>query len=882
MADTSFSHLVVVGSSAGGIEALSELVSTLPEDFSAPVVIAQHLDPDRKSSLREILSRKSPLPVRTVTEHEPLEAGVIFVVPANHHVNITGSQIDLQVDPAGRPKPSVDLLMSSAAETFGERLIAVILTGTGSDGTEGARAVKRAGGIVVIQDPETAEFGSMPGSLAPSTVDIVAGLDGIGPILAELLSGTDVPEDGPPEAEKQSLERFLEELRERRGVDFTSYKTPTILRRLKRRMVATGAESIEDYQRYLDDYPEEYSQLINAFLIKVTEFFRTPELFACLKEEILPDLIREAREAGNQLRIWSAGCATGEEAYSLAILLSEVLGSEAGLFNVRIFATDIDKEAIAFARRGIYPASALGVLTEEQVSRYFIKEDGQYQVKKQVRSMIVFGEHDLARRSPFPHIDLTVSRNVLIYFAPELQRRALQLFAYSLRDGGYLVLGKAETPSPLSEYFAPQRRQLKIYRRQGERFLMPPSVPVSPMPTKSSPAERGGSAGERLAPPELPVEARRTSLMDESFLNRLPVGVVVVDRRYDIQAINATARRLFFIRGAGVGEDLLHAMRDVPYEEVRHAIDSVFRDGESAGTEEFAVEEATTGEARHLRLICHPLRGEDKRMLADTVAIVVYDVTEASRARLTLEERLEETRAESERLRREAQTETERQQAQNERLIEANRQLEEANRELAVINEELQTTYEETMLSTEEAQAATEEVETLNEELQATNEELETVNEELQATIEELNTTNEDLSSRSVELQELAQTREEERRTSEVYREHLEVILQSMSEAVLLIDAAGEVLFSNDPFHETFGDGAEGDNNTGTVGDLMPLDENGERLPPEATPSSRAAQGESFEIRFLVQKDGARRRFEAQGRPIDTGGGVIVIREIAL
>ena len=457
MADKSFKHLVVVGSSAGGIGALSRLVSNLPEGFAAPVVIAQHLDPKRESHLQGILARRSPLPVKTVTDHEPLEAGVVFVVPANEHVNITDSEIGFSSEPdAGQPIPSIDLLLESAAGIFGEDLIAVVLTGTGSDGTDGARAVSQAGGTVVIQDPETAEFGEMPRSLAPSTVDIVVDLERIGPVLQNLVSGVGIAEENS-EDEERALDRFLEKLHRSRGVDFRSYKKPTILRRLGRRLAATDCRTIEEYSRYLEDHSEEYRQLISTFLIKVTEFFRDPDLFEHLKKEVLPELIAEAREKENQLRIWSAGCATGEEAYSLAILVSEVLGREAGLFNVRIFATDIAEDAVNFARRGVYPPSALDGLSEEQLGRYFVEEDGSYQVKKQIRGMIVFGEHDLARRSPFPQIDLVMSRNVLIYFSHDLQRRALQLFAYSLRDGGYLVMGKAESSSPFRRIFRHRR-----------------------------------------------------------------------------------------------------------------------------------------------------------------------------------------------------------------------------------------------------------------------------------------------------------------------------------------------------------------------------------------------------------------------------------------
>jgi two-component system CheB/CheR fusion protein len=606
LADNSFTHLVVVGSSAGGIGALSGLVSSLPDDFDAPIVVAQHLDPNRESHLQEILARKSPLPVKTVTEHEPLQGGVVFVVPSNRHVNITDSEIELSSEPSsGKPMPSINLLMETAAGVFGENLIAIVLSGTGTDGTEGARTVSQAGGTVIIQDPETAEFGEMPRSLAPSTVDIVSSLKEIGPVLKNLISGMPVSEVSS-EDKGRALEHFLEELHRNRGVDFRSYKRPTILRRLGRRMAVLDCESIDEYSRYLEEHPEESRQLIGAFLIKVTEFFRDPQLFDYLKEEVLPGLIEEAREGENQLRIWSAGCATGEEAYSLAILVSEVLGREAGLFNVRIFATDIDEDAVRSARRGVYPPSALEGLSEEQIGRYFVEEDGSYRVKKQIRGTIVFGEHDLAQRSPFPQVDLVVSRNVLIYFSGELQRRALQLFAYSLRDGGYLVMGKAESPSLLVDLFAPVDRQNKVYRRQGQRFPLPPTLPKGPAPRvrlERSFGDRGVNQGRAETQQQLSAASRTSG---EELLYRLPVGIVVVARDYAIEAINAAARRMLSIPGVGVGQDFLHAMHEAPYAEVRKTIDEAFKEERTTQTEEFAVEEATPGEPSYLRLTCYP------------------------------------------------------------------------------------------------------------------------------------------------------------------------------------------------------------------------------------------------------------------------------------
>ena len=362
-----------------------------------------------------------------------------------------------------------------------------------------------------------------------------------------------------------------------------------------------------------------------------------------------------------------------------------------------------------FARRGVYPKAALSGLTEEQVGRYFTQDDNHYEVKKLVRSMIVFGEHDLARRSPFPRIDLVMSRNVLIYFAPELQRRALQLFAYSLRDGGYMVLGKAETTTPLGgDLFVPEHREHKVYRRQGERFLMPPTIPVGPVPTRR-PADRRATdfgAGPKAWDAGDRDEGRRTRKPDERLLNRLPVGVVLVDQRYDIQIINSAGRSLLSIRGAAVGEDLLHAAHGVPYAEVRNAIDSAFKDGIST-TGEFSVEEATSGEPHYLQLVCLPQRIDQDKGLTETVLVVVNDVTDIGNERRKLEERLRETQAELERLRHESRMEMTQHMKQNKRLIEENRRLEEANRELTSLNEDLQSSYEESLLVAEEAQAAT-------------------------------------------------------------------------------------------------------------------------------------------------------------------------------
>lgn len=439
------SYLVVIGSSAGGIDALSRLLATVPTPFPAALVIAQHLDPHHESHLADILARSSALPIRSATTQTQLEPGMVYVVPANQHAEIQQGIIMLSATGPERSKPSIDRLFTTAAEVYGERLMAVILSGTGSDGSAGARAVKQAGGMVLIQNPATASFPGMPLALAPTTVDLVAELEQIGPLLGELVSGQGVPAS---QDEPHTLARFLETIRDRSGLDFTRYKLPTIQRRLQRRMVATHAQTLEDYAAYLEAHPEETHQLTSSFLINVTEFFRDPALFTLLKQHVLPELIARAKQQGDALRLWSAGCATGEEAYSLALLVAETLGERLAELDVRIFATDVDAEAVAFARRAIYPAAALTHVPPPLLERYFLPEDGHYRVAKRVRGLMVFGQHDLGQSAPFRQIDLVLCRNVLIYFTPELQQRALELFAYALREEGYLALGKAETVAP--------------------------------------------------------------------------------------------------------------------------------------------------------------------------------------------------------------------------------------------------------------------------------------------------------------------------------------------------------------------------------------------------------------------------------------------------
>ena len=749
MAEHTDNHkdLVVVGSSAGGIGALSTLVSTLTKDFPAPIVLAQHLDPQRRSHLGDILDRRSALSIVVVNEHEPtrLENGKIYVVPANKHVKIADSHVHLESDHAERPTPSVDKLLSSAADAYGENLIAVILTGAGSDGAAGAVEVKNAGGVVIIQNPETAPYPSMPLSLPPTVVDHVVEIEQIGPLLYDLLRGITLP---PEEKAEDPLREILLYVSAHTNIDFRNYKTTTILRRISRRMAVTHVSQLHDYYEYLISHPEEVDELVKAFLIKVTGFFRDPEAFDFLRGRVLPDLINRAQNNGRILRIWSAGCATGEEAYSMALLIADALGPDFPEWSIKVFATDLAEDAIAFARRGLYPETVLEDMPDEFRQRYFERIDHGYRIAKMLRETVIFGQQDISRGVPFPRIDLVVCRNLLIYLKPELQQTVLELFAYSLyQSQGYLFLGKAETARPTKATFELINKRWKIYRCVGGPLAFPANpvlqhtFPIAEA-RKETRIRQPANAIVSYDPTAGDTEITQLRRINETMLRYLTSGVVVIDRHYRILTINAAARRLLGIRDLAYDQDFLHTVRGLPYQDVRSAIDLAFRERSTSTLEDLELDQSTMGTGRYVDFTIMVMPAETSA--PELAIITIVDITET----VQVKRRLEAVQREQTELVGE--------------LSAANKRFAEMNKELQDTNEELQSANEELMLTQEELQATNEEFEATNEELQATNEELETNNEELQATNEELQTTNDELTARTAELHHLTSDNTEE------------------------------------------------------------------------------------------------------------------------
>ncbi|HWS84212.1 MAG TPA: CheR family methyltransferase [Ktedonobacteraceae bacterium] len=513
-------------------------------------------------------------------------------------------------------------------------------------------------------------------------------------------------------------------------------------------MVVTHNRTMRDYADYLKMYPEEVGELVKAFLINVTQFFRDTEAFAYLTSEVLPKLITQARDRDRVLRFWTAGCATGEELYSLAMLLTNLLGAELPEWSIKIFATDLDEAAISFARRGIYSEALLKGVSSEYQDRFFEYIDHGYRISKTLRQMVIFGQQDLSRSAPFPRIDLVLCRNVLIYFTPELQDTVLNQFAFSLYPNGYLFLGKAETVRPVQALYELVNKQWKVYRCIGNALPLGRRQHFADLntPRLEEPHMKRQSMSKRDAEQESPgssLEISQLRRFNEVLMRFLPVGVVVIDRSYRIVTANGAARRLLGLREVGIDQDFLHAVRGVPYHQTRTAIDTVFRERDPISLTEVELESITGGNGRYVSLSLALVQIDTG--LPDLAIVSVTDVTQ----QVQMRRQLETAQVEQAQLMKDLGT--------------TNKLLSEVNKELTDTNEGLQVANEELVLTHEELQATNEEFETTNEELQATNEELETNNEELQATNEELETTNDELRARTNELQELTTQLENER-----------------------------------------------------------------------------------------------------------------------
>jgi two-component system CheB/CheR fusion protein len=720
-----------IGASAGGLEACSLLLEALPAELGLALIIVQHLAPRHDSFLPELLASHSKLPVVQVTEGVHVEANRVYVIPPNVHMHIEDGNLHLVARPEDRTQHMpVDSFFRSLAEYAQNRAIGIILSGTASDGAIGVREIKSAGGITIAQDPHTAKSDGMPrAAIATGAVDLVLGAVGIAKELVRIASHPLVRGEARKTDEltglDEQLPRIFNMLRTATGVDFTHYKQPTIKRRLQRRMVLHKLNTLDEYIRFLQQNPSEVNGLYQDILIHVTRFFRDPESFDVLAKKAFTPIVAN-RSQETPIRIWIPGCATGEEAYSVAIAIQEFLGDQASGTPVQVFGTDVSDAAIEHARAGIYPESIMGDVSGERIRRFFTRTDGGFRINKTIRDLCIFARQDITRDPPFSKLDLILCRNVLIYLGANLQKRLMGVFHYALKNTGFLMLGSAETVGSGADYFNVIDKRYKLYSKKIASDRADVEFPIGDYSRSRPPSAK--------APPAEPRPASIQSEANHIILSRYsPAGVVVDDDLQIVQFRGQTGKFLEPPPG-DPSLNLLKMVREGLLYGIRTAIHEARKLGESVRREGLRVR--TNGGITPVAVEVILLRG----VPGERHFLVLFE-----------EEKNREGGDGKAHGRQTDGSPKEKRKGKGKSEKDSNR-VKELEKELAASREYLQSIIQDLEAANEELQSANEEILSANEELQSTNEELDTAKEELQSTNEELNTVNEELQSRNEEL----------------------------------------------------------------------------------------------------------------------------------
>jgi len=700
--------IVGVGASAGGLEALSGFLKALPARTGMAVVVVQHLAPEHESALTQLLSKATTMPVLEVSDGMALERNHVYVIPPNKSMTIRGAALKLVPrERTSVPHHPIDEFCAALAREQKAAAIGVILSGSGSDGTLGLRAIKSEGGVTFAQDPKTAAWPSMPSSaISAGVVDFVLPPAGIAAELARISRHPYLLKNGEA-PEGDGLEKIYVLLLSATGVDFRLYKQPTISRRVGRRMALQKMGSLSEYVRFLKQHAGEIKALADEIFIHVTGFFRDAESFQALRKHAFPKLHLNRRV--DPVRVWVPGCSSGEEVYSLAMLLVESLSANTNPTKIQMFGTDISETAVQRARSGIYSQSAVRGVSPARLRRFFAKVEHGYQINKEVRGLCVFARHDLASDPPFSKLDLISCRNVLIYAGPLLQNRILSAFQYALKPGGFLFLGKSEAMSAHADIFASEDRTHKIFSRRTKAGLAPHFA------WRMDDHKEQGLAPKAALPALIDFQKHA----EQVLLQRYAPPALVIDSDLRVLHFQGDTSPFLALSTGPPTVQLLKMLRPEFVMDLRSAITKAKRDGATISTEPVHFEHG--GQASAVRLEVSPL-SEDKAGKPDFL-VVFKSVTPAEPPSPNVQVK---------RGKRESDSRLE--------------------RELASTREYLSSLIAEHETAQEEMKAAHEEILSSSEELQSTNEELETAKEELQSSNEELQTLNEELLHRNLDL----------------------------------------------------------------------------------------------------------------------------------
>ncbi|MBB1323084.1 PAS domain-containing protein [Shewanella sp. SR43-8] len=713
--------IVGIGASAGGLEALADFFSHVLTPSSIAFVVIQHLDPTRKSIMPELLQRTTLMKVTQASNGMEVKPNCVYVIPPNKDLSMLHGSLFLLDPTASRGlRLPIDFFFRALANDQNERAVGVILSGMGSDGTLGLRAIKENAGVSVVQSPEFAKFDSMPYSaINTGLADIVAPAEALPEQIIAFLkhSPRGVPNDFESSAELMStsaLERIIIILRGRSGNDFSLYKKNTIYRRIERRIDLHQLKNIELYAHYLRDNPQEQDLLFKEILIGVTHFFRDQKVWAQLKRVSLPALLAHYPQ-GKQLRAWVTACSTGEEAYSLAMTIMDVLDDvkPKGHFTLQVFATDLGEDAINVARKGYYPASIEADVSPEQLNRYFIKDGSGYRINKRIRDMVIFAPQNIIMDPPFTKLDIVTCRNLLIYLGPELQKKLIPLFHYSLTSQGMLILGSAETIGHYTSLFSELKENTRIYTRidgpapQTEVDFLPRIFPIISL-VESEP-ERTSKMTTTIT--NLQMQA------DQLLLQHFSPAAVLVNAAGDIIYINGRTGK-YLEPAAGKANWNIHVM---VREELQYQLDLAMKNAQMQVDpviiKNLSIDTCTINLT--VQAISKP-----KALLGLMMVVFTEVATPPPYPRRKSDSLAKETQAELQQAYDEIQSLREQMQSSQEELRAANEELQSANEELQSTNEELTTSKEE---------------------MQSMNEELQTVNNELQSKVDDLSWVNNDM-----------------------------------------------------------------------------------------------------------------------------------------
>ncbi|TVQ11491.1 MAG: PAS domain S-box protein [Bacteroidetes bacterium] len=691
---------VGVGASAGGLEALEQFFRKMPPDSGLSFVVVQHLSPDYKSLMVELLSKHTMMQVQRAEDGMKIMPNCIYLIPPKKNMTIFHGTLFLTDKNLNHIiNLPIDIFFRSLAEDYGDKSVGIILSGTGSDGTLGIRAIKGIGGMVMAQDDNSAKFDGMPRSaIATGMVDYILPAE---KMPEELLKYVKHPltskarENENTSGQDNTLGKILSIIRNTTGVDFTYYKPNTIIRRLERRISINQISSYDDYVTFLEQSVKEANILYKELLIGVTRFFRDTDSFDIIKEQVIPQILKN-KSKDDPIRFWSVGCSTGEEVYSLAMLLKEHIGENDNNHDIKIFATDLDKESIEYGSMGLYPESIVADVSMERLKKFFIKKEKGYQIKENIRKMVIFATHNIIKDPPFSKIDLISCRNMLIYLKPQMQKKVLSLFHFSLHKKGYLFLGSSESLGDLSKNFNTINSKWKIYSFKDNYnndnigdFLLP-SV------------QRPGNSSMM---PVISAKSHETSDLTDYIYNSiieefLPPSLII-DENFEIVHILKDVNKYIKLPSGKVSLDILSLIRKEICTTLSIAIHKAFKEDKEIIYNGFKLREK--GEIIHLNIKVKPIA---KKIKSRKLLFIAFEEQH------TIKTIISENDSQS-------------------IEYDTNQQIKDLELELKYTRENLQATIEELGTSNEELQATNEELIASNEELQSTNEELQSVNEEL-------------------------------------------------------------------------------------------------------------------------------------------------------